>query len=64
MQHDSLPLVTIAIPTYNRAGSYLPVALGSALAQRYPRLEVLVADNASSDETASFVRGITDERLR
>ncbi len=64
MQHDSLPLVTIAIPTYNRAGSYLPVALGSALAQRYPRLEVLVADNASSDETASFVRGIADERLR
>ena len=64
MQYDSLPLVTIAIPTYNRAGSYLPVALGSALAQRYPRLEVLVADNASSDDTPSFLRGITDERLR
>lgn len=64
MRHDSTPLVTIAIPTYNRAASYLPVALGSALAQRYPRLEVLVADNASSDHTPSFLRGITDERLR
>jgi glycosyltransferase involved in cell wall biosynthesis len=64
MEQDRLPLVTIAIPTYNRAGSYLPVALRSALAQSYPRLEVLVADNASTDETASVLHGITDKRLR
>lgn len=64
MLHDSTPLVTIAIPTYNRAASYLPVALRSALAQRHPRLEVLVADNASRDGTASLLRGIADERLR
>jgi glycosyltransferase involved in cell wall biosynthesis len=64
MPQETLPFVTIAIPTYNRAGSYLPVALGSALAQNYPRLEVLVADNASTDETASLLQGITDKRLR
>jgi glycosyl transferase family 2 len=64
MQHDSLPLVTIAIPTYNRAATYLPVALGSALAQDYPRLEIIVGDNASSDDTAAFIQGITDARLR
>jgi len=64
MREETLPLVTIAIPTYNRAGSYLPVALGSALAQKYPRLEVLVADNASNDETASLLQSITDKRLR
>jgi len=58
------PLVTIAIPTYNRAGSYLPAALGSALAQSYPRLEVLVADNASSDDTASLFQSAADKRLR
>jgi glycosyltransferase involved in cell wall biosynthesis len=64
MREETLPLVTIAIPTYNRAGSYLPVALRSALAQDYPRLEVLVADNASTDETASLVQRISDKRLR
>jgi glycosyltransferase involved in cell wall biosynthesis len=64
MPEETLPFVTIAIPTYNRAGSYLPVALRSALAQNYPRLEVLVADNASTDETASLLQGIIDKRLR
>jgi len=64
MKPNFFPLVTIAIPTYNRAGSYLPVALGSALAQSYPRLEVLVADNASSDDTRSLIQGIGDRRLR
>ena len=64
MARPSLPFVTIAIPTYNRAGSYLPVALSSALAQRYPRLEIIVADNASSDGTSALVQGIGDSRLR
>jgi glycosyltransferase involved in cell wall biosynthesis len=64
MKHESLPLVTIAIPTYNRAGSYLPVALNAARAQNYPRLEIIVADNASSDDTAAFMQGISDSRLR
>jgi GT2 family glycosyltransferase len=64
MREEILPLVTIAIPTYNRAGSYLPVALHSALAQNYPRLEVLVADNASTDKTASLLQAIIDKRLR
>jgi glycosyl transferase family 2 len=65
MTADPLPLVTIAIPTYNRASSFLPIALGSALAQSYPRLEVLVSDNASSDDTASFMRQYVGEpRLR
>jgi glycosyltransferase involved in cell wall biosynthesis len=64
MPPNAAPLVTIAIPTYNRAGSYLPVALRSALAQRYPRLEILVTDNASTDETPALVRGIGDKRLR
>ena len=60
-----LPLVTIAIPTFNRARSYLPTALGSALAQSYPRLEVLVSDNASSDDTCLFMRQFAAEpRLR
>jgi glycosyltransferase involved in cell wall biosynthesis len=64
MERDTLPLVTIAIPTYNRAGSFLPVALRSAFSQSYPRLEVLVADNASTDETPALLQSVTDKRVR
>jgi glycosyltransferase involved in cell wall biosynthesis len=45
------PLVSIGIPTFNRAKS-LERALRSALAQTHPRLEVVVSDNASGDDTA------------
>jgi glycosyltransferase involved in cell wall biosynthesis len=60
----SLPLVTIAIPTYNRAASYLPDTIKSALDQTYPRIEVMVSDNASTDETPALLANITDPRLR
>jgi glycosyltransferase involved in cell wall biosynthesis len=60
----SLPLVTIAIPTYNRAGRYLPQALTSALTQTYPNIEIIVADNCSTDHTETFVRGFYDFRIR
>ena len=49
------PLVTIAIPTYNRAGSYLRTALESALQQTYEHTEVVVIDNASTDHTPDLV---------
>jgi hypothetical protein len=58
------PLVTIGLPTYNRAGGTLPIALASALAQTYPNVEVVVADNASTDGTSRFVQGLGDPRIR
>lgn len=44
------PLVTIGIPTYNRAAA-LRRAIASALSQDYPTIEVLISDNASTDGT-------------
>ena len=44
------PLVSICVPTYNRS-SFLRDSLESIQRQDYPRLEVLISDNASSDET-------------
>jgi glycosyltransferase involved in cell wall biosynthesis len=65
LPRDGQPLlVTIAIPTYNRAGSYLPGALRSALAQTYPALDILVSDNCSTDDTEAVVRGFKDDRIR
>lgn len=58
------PLVTIAIPTYNRAEGYLRSALESALAQTYRPLEVIVADNCSTDGTTALVQGYCDPRIR
>lgn len=57
-------LVTIAIPTYNRASGYLREALGSALAQTYEPLEIVVVDNASTDDTGAYVASVADERVR
>lgn len=60
----SLPLVTIAIPTYNRAQTYLPLALASALNQTYSNIEIVVSDNCSSDRTPAFVASKRDSRIR
>ena len=57
------PLVTIAIPTFNRA-SWLKDCVLSALSQTYQRFEVVVSDNASTDETQEVLRQFTDRRLR
>jgi len=45
------PKFTIGIPTYNRAG-FLREALGFAVGQTLEDLEVVVSDNASTDDTA------------
>ncbi len=61
---EQQPLVTIAIPTYNRAEAYLPQALSSVCAQTYPKLDILVSDNASADGTEAVVASFNDPRIR
>lgn len=46
------PKVTIVIPTYNRANKFLRSAIECALEQSWPHLEIIVADNCSTDNTA------------
>jgi len=57
-----MSLVTIAIPTYNRK-DYLRLAVESALAQTHKEIEILISDNASTDGTASYLRGLHDPRI-
>lgn len=64
MSSVELPLVTIGIPTYNRANTYLPGALESARNQTYPNLEIVVCDNGSTDKTEEIVEGFDDSRIR
>ena len=62
---NNLPLVTIGIPTYNRA-IMLKKAIESALNQDYIKIEVIVSDNASIDDTENVCRRFcnTDTRFR
>jgi glycosyltransferase involved in cell wall biosynthesis len=47
------PLVSILVPSYNGA-RYLREALNSILAQSYSNIEVILLDDASTDETPSI----------
>ncbi len=58
------PLVTIAIPTYNRADSFLSQALQSAVGQTYNNIEIIVSDNCSADHTEAVVKSFQDSRIR
>lgn len=58
------PLITIGIPTYNRADGYLRNALQSALNQTYPNIEIVVSDNCSDDNTEAVVASLNDSRIR
>ncbi len=56
---DTMPLVSIGVPVYNGEKG-LARALDSLREQDYPNLEIVVSDNASTDETpeicAEYVR--------
>jgi len=60
---NTTPRVTIAIPTYNRA-QLLSASLRSALDQKYADFEILVLDNASTDDTAAIVKSFSGRRVR
>jgi glycosyltransferase involved in cell wall biosynthesis len=57
--------LTVLLPTYNRAGS-LPSAVDSVLNQTYGALELLISDNASTDDTQTVCEAYVqrDERVR
>jgi glycosyltransferase involved in cell wall biosynthesis len=49
---ESHPKVTVGLPVYNGARKFLAAAIESVLNQTHRNLELLVSDNASTDETA------------
>lgn len=59
------PLVSIIVATYNR-GSFLERCLRSILDQTYRRLECIVVDGASKDQSLDVLKRLsaTDPRLR
>jgi glycosyltransferase involved in cell wall biosynthesis len=57
------PLVSIGVPVYN-GERFLEQCLQSILGQTYRNIEVIVCDNASTDDTPRIVRGFRDDRIR
>ena len=60
---DRMPKVSVCMPAYNTA-PYVSQAIASVLAQRFEDFELVVCDDASSDETLDVCRQYEDARLR
>lgn len=56
-------LFSVCVPNFNY-GRYLGETLGSVLSQDERSVEVLVSDNASTDESVEVVRNIGDPRVK
>lgn len=61
-QQESHPIVSVVIPSYNRA-ALLPRAITSVLNQTFPDLECIIVDDGSTDQTVALVEGFHDDAL-
>jgi len=57
------PLVSVVIPVYNRA-HLIGRAVSSVFDQSYKNFEIIVVDDASSDDLARALAGFADSRLQ
>jgi glycosyltransferase involved in cell wall biosynthesis len=55
-----LPSVSVAIPNYNYA-RHMPLRLGSIFAQSHPVHEVIVLDDASTDDSATVIPALAKD---
>lgn len=62
-EFEERPLVSVIIPTYN-AEKYVEEALLSIISQTYKNLEIIVIDDASSDNTKKLVSAIAKSDRR
>ncbi len=59
MQH---PLISIIIPTYNRA-AWLREAIDSVLSQSARMFELIIVDDGSTDQTREFITEYGDQSI-
>ncbi|MDO8667873.1 MAG: glycosyltransferase family 2 protein [bacterium] len=63
-QNDSNPLISVCIPTYNRAKLLMERAIPSVLSQSYKNFELVIVGDHCTDETEKLVSEIKDPRVR
>lgn len=59
----SAPLISIVIPTYNRAYT-IERTINSVLNQTYSNFEIIIIDDASTDNTENIITSIKDSRVK
>lgn len=59
---NKIKKVSIIVPTYNR-NNLLKASIESILKQEYANIEVIICDNASSDNTTETVNSFDDDRI-
>lgn len=57
------PQISVCIPVYN-GGGFIGEAITSVIGQTFTDFELLVVDNASTDDTVEIVRQFDDPRIR
>ena len=62
---ESQPLVSVIMPCYNMA-PFVSDSIKSVIAQTYPHWELLIVDDASTDETVNIIESFaqTDSRIK
>ena len=50
------PLVSVCVTSFNYA-RFVSAAIDSALSQSYPRIEVIVVDDGSTDDSRALIEG-------
>lgn len=60
---ESKVLISVIVPTRNRR-PWLARAITSILAQSYENFEIVIIDDASTDDTPAYLATLTDQRVR
>jgi glycosyltransferase involved in cell wall biosynthesis len=63
MMSDHVPLVSVVLPTYN-GRRFIEQSIDSVLSQSWRRVELLVVDDGSTDDTLDAVKNYDDPRLK
>ncbi len=61
---EARPLISVYVPTYNRAELLLARAVPSVLAQTYRNFEFIILGDCCTDDTAARVAAVGDPRIR
>lgn len=62
MDDTGQPLVSVCVPVYNGA-TYLREAIASVIDQTYTRIEIIVIDDMSTDDSWGIVNSFADSRI-